>query len=156
MNSRRWSMIAVLVVAIALGAGRDFLFTNLNYQLDHVSRGTPFSYAHSLFRGWVEGWSLRSLLVLKWSLALLFIGLMYAACHLLLLLLNADRRTVRAVALLFIALPAIALVLHACAKSWPVLEEASVNLLHAVQYPVLPVLLWAAQRLLPTRNEVAG
>ena len=35
---RRTLIIAILLIAIGSGAAREYLFINLNYQVDHVGR----------------------------------------------------------------------------------------------------------------------
>ncbi|MEO8733823.1 MAG: hypothetical protein ABI373_05795, partial [Flavobacteriales bacterium] len=75
-GGNRWSVRAeallLLLVGVVLGACREFLFINLNYQIDHVARHTRFSYAQSLFQGWTRGMDLGALLTLKWFMALCF------------------------------------------------------------------------------------
>jgi hypothetical protein len=149
MSGRTLRAALLLLAAVLLGALREFLFTNLNYQIDHVSRGTPFSYAHSAFQAVVKGWSAGQLVVLKWSAALFFIAFMWGLCMLLLRLYSAQHRLQGPVTLLFAAVSALALVLHFLAGQVPMLEEASVNLLHAVQYPMVLIFVWAALLLVP-------
>ena len=82
---QRWVGVSLLLMAaIALGSLREFLFVNVNYQIDHVNRATPFSYAHSAFQSRVAGWGTQALVALKWSMAVAFILLMWALCLLLL------------------------------------------------------------------------
>lgn len=144
----------ILSVGIGLGALHEFLSENLNYQLDHVRRGTPWSYAHSLFQGWVSGWDPAMLTRLKWAFALIFILLMWGLCLLLLRNAGVHRRLARPLTLGFILVALLALVLHVAAR-WLPLEEASVNLLHAIQYPVVLLVLQAALWVFPqlTRTE---
>lgn len=140
---------------LALGALREFLFLNLNYQIDHVARHTPFSYAHSLFRARVQGWSLSQLTWLKWGLAVLFIALMLGLSLLLARTLFRDRRLDRHILLGFAGIGGSALLLHVMAHWLPRAEAVSVKLLHLIQYPVLLVFLWAAS-LLPRSPPVNG
>jgi len=142
----------VLLIGVLLGALRDLLFINLNYQIDHVRRATSTSYAHSRFRSLVNGWTLGDLLLLKWLLAGFFILCMWALC--MLLLRNASTfRLARPISLIFLAIALLAALLSGLAHWFPV-EEAAVNLLHAIQYPVLLVVVQLAILLLPgTRAE---
>lgn len=141
---------AILFVGILSGALRDFLFINLNYQIDHVRRATPGSFAHSRFRTWTEGWDLPDLIRLKWMLAAAFVLWMWALSMALLRNAHAVSRLWRPVSLLFGAIALMALVMYGCARWFP-LEEAAANLLHAIQYPVLLVVLQIAVLLFPER-----
>ncbi|MFN6115926.1 MAG: hypothetical protein ACK46C_08605, partial [Flavobacteriales bacterium] len=69
MTRRRIGILLILAIAVALGAVRDFLLVNLNYQIDFVEHHRTVSYAHSLFRGWTEGLGLGALIRLPWALA---------------------------------------------------------------------------------------
>jgi hypothetical protein len=149
----RWVRTALLLVAgVALGSLREFLFVNVNYQIDHVARATPFSYAHSAFQGWVAGWGTRPLFTLKWSMAIGFIVAMWSLCMLLLRTYSAPRRLLALVSVLFVLIPAGALLLHLLAYRAPLAEEASVNLLHAVQTPIVLVFLWVTLALFKPAN----
>lgn len=144
-----WIRIAlILVLGILAGALREFLFINLNYQIDHVRRATTDSYAHSRFQAWVQGWGLVELQVLKWALAGFFVACMWALSMWLLHVAGASARLAKPVTVIFLAVGAIALVTHALSRWFP-LEEASVNLLHAIQYPVLLLVLLVALMLFP-------
>lgn len=149
MTSRRASIVLIVVAAVALGALREFLFLNLNYQLDHVARHTSISYAHSLFQGWVRGWDLRQLTVLKWVLTACFIALVWGLCLLLARRLSPRSSLRRLLTLTFIGVAALALALHVAARSVPALESVSVKLLHALQYPAPLLFTWAASWLIP-------
>lgn len=140
---------AVLLIGILLGAFRDFLFINLNYQIDHVRRATAGSFAHSRFQRWVEGWDLYDLIRLKWALAAAFILCMWCLSLALLRNANALVRLARPVSLIFVGVALAALFMHGLAR-WLPLEEASVNLLHAIQYPVLLLVLQVALVLFPS------
>lgn len=140
---QRWMTVSLLLIAaIALGSLREFLFVNVNYQIDHVARATPFSYAHSSFQGWVAGWGTHALVMLKWCMAVAFIVVMWILCLLLLRVYAVPRRLFALVSALFVLVPAVALLLHLLAYRAPLAEEASVNLLHAVQNPIVLVFLW--------------
>ncbi len=141
---RRFALPACLAISVVLGALREFVFINLNYQLDHVARNTPMSYAHSQFQSWVSGWSLRSLILLKWGMAMAFAAAMCGLCVLLARALFASRRYDKVVLIAFAALGSLAVVLHLLSPLKPPLELVSVKLLHALQYPVLLMFIWAA------------
>ena len=141
--NRRLALGLLITAAVALGSLREFLFVNLNYQIDHVERATDFSYAHTLFQGWVQGWELTTLLLAKWALALGFIGTMLGLAIGLARLLAGDHRHARALALGYAAAGGLALLLHGAAPWMPPLEAASVKLLHMLQYPVVLFFIWA-------------
>ncbi len=138
---------AILLVGILLGAFRDFLFINLNYQIDHVQRATVGSFAHSRFQAWVTDWGLSDLVRLKWVLAGGFILCMWGLSLALLRNANTMARLARPVSLIFGGVALAALLMHGLAR-WLPLEEASVNLLHAIQYPVLLIVIQVALVLL--------
>ena len=133
----------ILAVGIALGSLRDLLFINLNYQIDHVLRGTAVSYAHSRFQTWTQGWDLHALLWLKWGMAVLFIVAMWALSMALVRNAGASARLARPVTAAFVGIATAAFLLHGLAR-WVKVAEASVNLLHAIQYPVLLIILQVA------------
>lgn len=135
------AVLAILTVAVVLGSLRDFLFINLNYQLDHLQRATPYSYAHSAFRAAVQGWGPRALLALKWGLGLGFTLSTWALCQALLGVFGVRAHLGRPVTIGFLAIAALALAARALARTWPVWEPLSVDLLHAIQYPVVLLLL---------------
>lgn len=147
MALRRSGILCIVLVGVALGAAREFLAINLNYQIDAVRHQRIVSYAHSLFQGWVEGWSLQALLRLKWAIALAFAAAMCALCIALARLLNGDHRHRRAVVTVFLLTGLIALVLHLASGPEPRFKAASVKLLHLLQYPVVLFFVWAASRL---------
>ena len=138
----------ILLVGIGLGSLRDLLFINLNYQIDHVRRATPGSYAHSQFQQWVAGWDLTHLIRLKWALAGCFVICMWALCILLLRNAGAASKMTRPVSLIFGGIAVLAGLLHVLARWLPV-EEAAVNLLHGIQYPVLLIVLQVGLVLYP-------
>lgn len=150
---RLLTLPAFLLVSVVLGALREFVFINLNYQVDHVARNTPMSFAHSQFQAWVSGWSLRSLILLKWGMALAFAAAMCLLCVLLARVLFASRRYDRAVLIAFAAIGVVAVVLHVLSPWIPPLELVSVKLLHALQYPVLLMFIWAASWLRRTPTQ---
>ncbi|HMU13456.1 MAG: hypothetical protein JST41_02120 [Bacteroidetes bacterium] len=147
--------VLILAIGIALGAVHDLLFINLNYQIDHVRRSTPWSFAHSEFQRLVRGWDLVMLTRTKWVLAALFVLAMWCLCLLLLRNAGVFRRLARPVTMGFAAIALLALLLHLAARWLPV-EEASVNLLHAIQYPVLLLILQAALQVFPDLGKKSG
>lgn len=147
MRSRRTAILALLLVGVLLGAVREFLFLNLNYQIDFVAHGRAFSYAHSLFRAWVEGYDLRALVVLKWTMALAFSGAMLMLAIVLARVLAGDHRHARSLVVGYILFGLLALLLHGMAYSVPALDAVSVKVLHGLQYPVVLFLLWAGSML---------
>ena len=154
MNRRRLAIIAILFVGVALGALREFLFINLNYQIDHVARHTPFSFAHSMFQGWVGGFHLHALIRLKWTLAFAFIALMWLLCVLLARALLGTHRRARLVTFFFLVVGFVALILHFASRyAMPGFATVSVKLLHTLQFPVMLFFLWAASFLEPRSPE---
>ncbi len=150
---KRVRAFGILGAGIGLGSLRDFLFINLNYEIDHVQRATSISFAHSRFRAWVEGHEMSSLLLLKWILAALFIAAMWALSLLLLRNAGVLQRLFRPVTVVFLGIAAVAALLHLLSH-WVPVGEASVNLLHAIQYPVLLIMLQVALIFFPgTRAE---
>jgi len=140
----RIAMASILVAAIALGAFREFLFLNLNYQVDAVANQRSISYAHSLFQGWVQGWDLKDLVLLKWSLALIFSVLMATACIALARVLFGDHRHRRTVIFGYLTLGTIALTLNVLSSIHPAFGAIGVKVLHTLQYPVVLFFVWAA------------
>lgn len=135
------AVLLILGVAVVLGSLRDFLLINLNYQLDHVQRATPYSYAHSGFQAAVDGWGLKALVSLKWGLAIGFVAATWTLCQGLLGIFGLRHRLGRLVTYGFLGIAALALGAHGLARSFPMLEPVSVDLLHAIQYPVVVLLL---------------
>lgn len=131
----------ILGLSALLGALRDLLFINLNYQLDHVQRATAYSYAHSGFQAAVQGWSLQALIAFKWTLAMAFVTTTWSLCQALLAVFGVRQRAGRPITIGFLAIGLLALTAHALARYWPLLEPVSVDLLHAIQYPVVVLLL---------------
>jgi len=152
MTMRRRTPLALLMLAaVLLGAVREFLFINLNYQLDALTYQRPVSYAHSLFRGWTDGMDLSALVMLKWALALLFIGIMLLLSVAVARIVFGDHRYRVALVAGFVLIGSVALALHAFSGGVPALYGVSVKLLHLLQYPVVLFFIWAAS-LLPARR----
>ena len=147
MTQRNAAILLVLAASVALGALREFLFLNLNYQIDFVRFDRPVSYAHSLFQGWVKGAGLPELLALKWGFSVLYIAVMALLSVLLARLLWGDHRYSTALLLGFLVLSAMALMTHLLAGSVPAFSSVSIHLLHSMQYPVVLFFLVAASAL---------
>jgi lipoprotein signal peptidase len=152
MTRRQVLMCSLMAVAVALGAVRDFLTVNLNYQIDFVEHQQAVSYAHSLFRAWTEGWGLSALVLLKWSIAAAMVGAMLGLCIAMARLVFGDHRYRRALVIGFVAMGGLALLLQQMSGQFPPLYGVSVKLLHVLQYPVPLFLIWAAS-LLPVRQS---
>ncbi len=133
---RRTETGLVLLAGILYGSWREFTFINLNYQIDHLARHTPFSYAHSMVQGWLRGWDLRAVVLLKWSLALLSMAVMAALCVLLARVLLGTWRHARWILAGFAAFALLALVLHLLAPWVPGLDMVAIQVSHMLQYPV--------------------
>lgn len=153
--SRRLEAALVLVAGIAFGSWREFAFINLNYQIDHVQRRTPFSYAHSLVQGWTRGLDLQALLVLKWVLAVFSMAVVAGLCILLARILFGSWRQARAILLGFAAFALLSLAIHYLSRWASPFELVSVRLSHMLQYPV-PLLFVLVAALVPTRTDGAA
>jgi len=136
--------IGIVALATALGAVREFLFVNLNYQIDSYAQGRTLSYAHSAFQKVVAGSGLDQLILLKWGLAALFVVLMLAAGIALSRVLFGDHRYRKPIVLGTLAIAVIALAFHGLAAWMPALEGVSIALSHALQYPVPLLFIYAA------------
>lgn len=148
---RRALIVAIAVAAIALGAVREFLFVNLNYQIDHVQRATKSSFAHSGFQRWAEGWDATDLVRMKWLLAFVFVGAMLALAIRLAHTLVGDHRHRKSIGVAYAIAGGAALLLHACGGAVPAAGVMGVKLLHLLQYPVVLFFVWAALTLVPRR-----
>jgi hypothetical protein len=142
--ARQAGILGLFALGVLLGALREFLFLNLNYQIDFAAHKRQVSYAHSMFRGWVEGMDLGALLLLKWVLALCFVAAMLLLALALARLLFGDHRYRPAILIAFGAIGGLALVLHLLGGHLPQARPMSVKLLHTLQYPVLLFFIWAA------------
>lgn len=149
---RKLLIAAVLLVAILLAERREFLFINLNYQIDHVARGTPFSYAHSAFRAFVAGWSLEALTTLKWALSLAYIAVNTLLAVALSLLLHGHHRYTPPILFIVGAVCVAALGFHALGAVVPGGLDIGVKLLHMVQYPVVLLVLLVSRGLGSARS----
>ena len=144
---RRFAIISILVVAIGSGALREYLFVNLNYQIDHVGRGTEFSYADSTFKAWTLGWDLQRLEVLKWTFAVGYVVLLTTLAVWMARLLFGHSRHARYIVVAVFGVAGLALLLHLLSAWLPPLADVAVKLLHMLQYPVVLLVLLAANAL---------
>ena len=148
--SRRWRIIIILSIGIALGALREFLFINLNYQIAFATHLHDLSYAHSAFQRWVGGWDAGMLFMAKWALALAFTLAMLSLCLALSRVLGLPRRSDRAIIVTFAAIAVVSIALH-LSGPWlgqgAALDAVSVKLSHVLQYPVVLLFVWAAASL---------
>lgn len=133
---RRLETALVLLAGVLYGSWREFTFINLNYQIDHVARGTPFSYAHSMVRRWIGDWGLPSLLALKWGLAFLSMAVICLLCVLLARILFGHWRQAKWIAAGFVGFAVLSVLLQVLARWVPQLYEVAVGLSHMLQYPV--------------------
>lgn len=153
--NRRWGIVLIILAGVALGALREFLFVNLNYQIAFATRVNEVSYAHSAFQRWVDGWDAGALFEAKWTLALAFMSAMLGLSLLLARRLSLPPRSRMIIAGSYVAIAAASLALH-LAASWAgraaALELVSVKLAHLLQYPVvlLFILLASGLRADPT------
>lgn len=147
MTRRRLVIGSILLLAVALGAAREFLFLNLNYQIDHVENHRAFSYAHSAFQRAVAGWSLWELVLLKWMAAFFCVLVMLGLAVGLSRLLFGDHRYRMMLLIGFGTIGGAALLLHRVGVTMPAAEAVSVKLLHLLQYPVVLFFFWAAAAL---------
>lgn len=144
---RRTETVLVLLAGITFGAGREFAFINLNYQIDHVEHHTRFSYAHSLVQGWTRGLDLGVLLFLKWALALGSMLVMAGLCIVLARVLFASWRQAVPILLSFIAFAMLSLVMHFLSRWAAPFELVSISISHMLQYPVSLLFLLIAATL---------
>ncbi len=134
----------LLAVAVALGAVREFLFVNLNYELDFLEHHRDRTYALSMFRSWVHGWDASDLRLCKWLLSLGFMAAILGLTIAVARVRFGHHQYGRPIALTFLVIGSLALLFHALAGWSPPLEAVSIKLLHALQYPVPLLVVWAA------------
>lgn len=135
--------LLIVCVAVVLGAWREFLFVNLNYQIDFLQHERPFSYAHSRFQAAVAGMPHETLSALKWGLAGVFILLMLVAGIALARVLFGDHRYRMPITLGMLVIALLALLCHVLSGAVPALEGVSIALSHAIQYPVPLLFIYA-------------
>ncbi len=152
MNRRTRAVLAILLIAVVMGAIREFLFINLNYQIDFLGSDRPYSYAHSKFQMAVEGYGLRDLWILKWVLAALFAGIMLLLAIVLSRVLFGDHRYALTLTIGYVAIGSAALLFNSISSGNDGWYNISVKLLHALQYPIVLVFVWGASRLAAGRR----
>lgn len=143
MKRRGVLSLLLLATSVALGAVREFLFVNLNYQLDYLNHERDQSYAHSSFQRLVHGLDAGQLATTKWLLAFAFIGATLALTLVLARVRLGDARLDRAAVVTFLSIGGLALALHLASGAVAFLYPISVQLLHALQYPVPLLVVWA-------------
>ena len=149
MNRRHAAIALIVILAIAAGALREFLFLNLYYQIDHLAHHRTVSYAHSLFQRWTTDLDLRTLGVLKWVFSLAFLLIMLGFAIALARALTGDHRYRRALIAGYFCVALLALAAYLAGPPW---APVGTKLLHALQYPVVLFLVWAASTLRARRT----
>jgi hypothetical protein len=144
MTRRRLLIGAILLVAVVLGAIREFLFLNLNYAIDHLANHREVSYAHSMFRAAVVGLTLQDLIALKWIFSVGFIAAMLGLSVVLARSVFGDHRYRTVLVTGFLLVGGLALLLHLARAVHPAFEVVSVKVLHMLQYPIILFFLWAS------------
>ncbi|MBP8824791.1 MAG: hypothetical protein KBH07_14200 [Flavobacteriales bacterium] len=152
---RRLEAALVIALGISFGSWREFAFINLNYQIDHLARHTPFSFAHSLVQGWTRGLELHTLLLIKWVVAFFSMAVMAGLCILLARVLFGQWRQAKSILLGFAAFALLSLAMHFAARWAPPFELVSVQLAHMLQYPV-PLVFVLLAATLPRTMGGAG
>jgi cell division protein FtsW (lipid II flippase) len=152
MSRRAWGMLVIVVVAVLLGALREFLFINLNYQIDHLEHGRAYSYAHSKFQRLVAGIDLQGLVILKWVWSGAYVLIMLILGILLSRLLFGDHRYAYPIVIGYIIIGILALLFHGISSGADAWYNIGVKLLHALQYPVILIFIWGAAQLAAFRR----
>ncbi len=152
MSRNRLIGARIIFAATLLGAFRDYLFVNLNYQIDALANHRKVSYAHSDFRAAVAGLDADALTVVKWGSAALFILVMLLAAILLSRVLIGDQRYRRPIVIATLAVAAVSLACHFMSAWSPALEGLSIALSHAIQYPVPLLFIYAASLARPAHG----
>ena len=152
MSRRTAGMLSILLIAVVLGAIREFLFINLNYQIDFLGSDRAYSYAHSQFQLAVAGLGLKELWIMKWAFAAVFALFMLLLAILLARVLFGDHRHAPKLVGAYAAIGIIALLFHAISNGNDGWYNISVKLLHALQYPILLVFIWGASQLAAVRR----
>ena len=144
MKRATWTSLVLVTLAVAVGMVRDFLFVNLNYELHFREHRKALNYAHSQFKALVHGWSTADLHTIKWGLAILFVLFNLALAIALARVRFGNHHYRLAIILGFLIICGLALTAHVLAPYLAGFDTLSTKLLHAVQYPVLLLVLWAA------------
>lgn len=152
MSRRALGMLVILVIAVLLGAFRDWLFTNLNYQIDFLENHRNYSYAHSRFQHFAAGMDLRTLVTLKWIWAGAYVLIMLVLGIVLSQILFGDHRYAMWLVAGYVIIGLLSLVFHGISSGADGWYNISVKLLHALQYPVILIFIWGASRIAAFRR----
>jgi hypothetical protein len=153
--SKRLRILTYLGLAVILGSVREYLSINLNYQIDHVRRETAFSYAHSDFQALTANWSLNVLLGAKWTLALLLVAVMLVLTIRVSRLLFENKRYSRFLVVGYLTAGSVSLLLFFLSGIHPGFKLAAVQLLHALQFPVIMVMMIFISSLPRNKDSIA-
>src|SRR5690606_13036904 len=114
---------------------------------DFLAHERSVSYAHSKFRAVVQGMDLTDLLLAKWMLSIGFAAVMLVLAIVLARLLFGDGRYDRLLVIGYVLIGTGALVAHLLAGEHGGFRAIAVKLLHALQYPVVLLFIWAGAML---------
>jgi cell division protein FtsW (lipid II flippase) len=153
MNRRTAGLVVIVLIAVVIGSLREYLFVNLNYQIDHLANGTAYSYAHSRFQLQVSGLHLQDLIRLKWFLAIAFVLVSLLLSIALARLLFGDHRYTRAIVFGFVAIGCLSFIFNWFSNGADGWYNISIKLLHAIQYPVILLFIWGAYQLSRMRRQ---
>lgn len=135
---KKWiPILLLLILALCVSQVRDWLMYNFNYQIDHVTRSTDQSFAHSLFKTVTSDWSLQKLTISKWICSILVIVVMLGITLMVAKQLFGDHRYATMLAIAYLIAASLALTFHSLGGSNENFRLAGVQLLHALQYPVV-------------------
>lgn len=109
-NVRRIIVFLLVVGMILLGAFRDFVFVNINAQLYHLLKNTPFSKAHSSF-DFLEGIDYWTIYYWKFALTGIFTVLYLVITWLIIKVLFNNRNFQKYTVYLFASVVAISMLL---------------------------------------------
>lgn len=144
---KAWTIALAIAAALCLSQIRDWITYNLNYQIDHLTRGTAFSYAHSYFQEFTHGWSAGALIATKWIFALTIVVIMLVLTLVVAKALFGGTQYRKTLIITYLIVGTIALILHWLSAFHEAFALASVQLLHALQYPVVLFVLILASPL---------
>jgi hypothetical protein len=142
VTAKKRALMSLLWLGLAslLGAAREFVATNINFQIDFLSNSRERNYAHSVFREWAQGWDLADAQRAKWLAAGAFMVSMAALTAAMARTRFGDHRYIAPILLGFAALGACAGI---CYWTNPaLLRPVAIAILHALQYPVPVLLVW--------------
>lgn len=144
LEARRRTLLSLLWLALAslLGAAREFMAVNINFQIDYLANARDRNYAHSVFRDWAAGWDLQDALRVKWLTALVFMSAMAGLSMGMARARFGTHRHAAFILICFIVLGGIAAACHLAAPVLAPLRHVGIAILHALQYPVPVLLIW--------------